>query len=58
MQEITKIERYEIRGNIVYDKSEKRPARLDEIKDALNFMAFTKGTIADLRARGLYEEPF
>ena len=42
MQEITKIERYEIRGNIVYDKSEKRPARLDEIKDALNFMAFTR----------------
>lgn len=58
MKEITRLERYEIRGNIVWDKQEKRPAALDEIKSALEFWTRTLAVIGELKARGLYDEPF
>jgi predicted DNA-binding protein YlxM (UPF0122 family) len=42
MREIHTLERYEIRGNSVYDKTKRRPATLDEIRAALEFWATAK----------------
>ena len=58
MQEVTTLSRYEIRGNIVWDKQEKRPVTLDETRSALEFWTGTQAVIGDLKARGLYNEPF
>ena len=58
MQEITTLSRYEIRGNIVWDKQEKRPVTLDETRSALEFYSQTLAVIGELKSRGMYADPF
>ena len=56
MQGATTLSRYEIRGNIVWDKQEKRPVTLDETISALEYYSKTNAVIGELKSRGMYTD--
>ena len=56
MTEITRLSRYEVRGNCVWDKTERRPASLEELRAAMEMLTMVEFFTGEARREGVLDE--
>ena len=56
MTEITRLCRYEIRGSLVWDRTERRPVSLEELRAAMEMLAMMKWLAGEARREGILDE--